>query len=230
MQGVQSSLELDEKQRRRTVWRFDSGGGSDENFRLLLQRGYHVHAKGLSSRRAAALARKVTRWDTYDDIWLGEVQPSFDLGRPCRIFVLRREKKGQFIHSYFVSTLTLPSKKHFLAFYNDRGGAEVEQFRQDKSGLAMAVRRKRSLSGQMAYILLTDLTHNLLADFKRHALKGSRFEHYGLKRIVRDLLCMPGVLRFDSQGNLVRIELLSQMKNSADLLICLERYYLMRFS
>lgn len=133
------------------------------------------------------------------------------------------------MHSYFVSTLTLASKKQFLTLYRQRGGAEVEQFQQDKSGLAMALRRKASLKGQTAYILLTDLAHNLLADFRRHALVGSQFEGYGLKRIVRDLLCVPGTLSFDEQGNLVYVKLLSQMKFSTELLICLKRYWFERF-
>lgn len=229
MAGVQSSLDLDPKQRRRAVWRFDGGGGSEANFRLLLNQGYHVHAKGLSSNRAAALAKRITRWDAYDDIWLGEVKTSFNWGRPLRIFVQRRLKKNKVLHSYYVSTLTLPSKKSFLTLYRDRGGAEVEQFREDKSGLAMAVRRKASFNGQSGYILLTDLAHNLLADFKRHALSGSRFETYGLKRMVRDLLAMPGTLTFDDKERLAYVKLPSQMKNSTDLLFCLERYYLERF-
>lgn len=229
MQGVQDSLELAKKQRQRTVWRMDSGGGSDANLRLLLGQGYQIHAKGYSSSRAAALARKVSRWDAYSDIWLGEVEPTFDLGQPIRVFVQRRLKKEQFVHGYFVSTLKLPSKMHFLTHYNHRGGAKTEQFREDKNGLAMAVRRKRSLDGQKAYILLTDLAHNLLADFKHCALQGSRFEKYGLKRIVRDLLCMPGLLTFD-HAKLVRIELPSQKQNAADLLRCLQQYYSTRFS
>ena len=94
----------------------------------------------------------------------------------------------------------------------------------------MAVRRKSSFNGQIAYILLTDLAHNLFADFKRHALMGSRFETYGLKRIVRDLLCLPGTLTFNDEGKLVYVKLLSQKKNSTDLLFCLERYCLERFS
>jgi hypothetical protein len=230
MVGVQSSLDLDQKQRNRTVWRFDGGGGSEANFRLLLQQGYHIHAKGLSSSRAAALAKQVSRWDAYDNIWLGEVKTTFKWGRPIRVFVQRRLKKDKLLPSYFVSTLTLPSKKQFLGLYRERGGAEVEQFRQDKSGLALAVRRKASFKGQTAYILLTDLAHNLLADFRRYALLGSRFETYGLKRIVRDLLGVPGTLIFDEQGQLVYVKLLSQMKISADLLICLERYWSERFS
>lgn len=227
--GVQSSLELGERQRQRTVWRFDGGGGSEANFRLLLQQGYQLHAKGLSSSRAAALAQNVSRWDAYGDKWLGEVEPTFDLGRPVRVFVQRRCKNGKFLHSYFVSTLQLPSKKHFLTYYYDRGGAEVAQFREDKSGLALAVRRKRLFSGQSGYILLTDLAHNLLAHFKHHALVGTRFEQYGLKRIIRDLLCLPGLLVFEDQ-KLVRMELLSLKQNSQDLLICLEKYCSERFS
>jgi len=179
--------------------------------------------------RAAALARQVKRWDPYGEVWLAEIEPTFDLGRPFRLFLLRRVKNGKFIHNYFVSTLTLPSKRHVLTLYNERGGAEVEQFRQDKSGLALAVRRKRSINGQMGYILLTDLAHNLLADFKRHGLCQSRFAGYGLKRIVRDLLCQPGTLHFEDE-NLVKVELLSQTKISVDLLSCLERYYLTRFA
>ena len=229
LKGVQSSLELDEKQRQRTVWRMDSGGGSDANFRLLLEQGYQLHAKGFSSSRAAALAKEVSRWDAYGEIWLGEVEPTFELGRPFRLFVQRRRKKEKFLHNYFVSTLKLPSKMHFLTYYNARGGAETEQFREDKSGLAMAVRRKRSLEGQKGYIFLTDLAHNLLADFKHHALAGSRFEEYGTKRIIRDLLCMPGSLVFDDK-KLVRVDLLSQKQNARDLLICLQKYYSERFS
>lgn len=207
----------------------DGGGGSEANFRLVVQAGYHLHAKGLSSSRAAALAKQVPRWDAYDDIWLGEVTPPFDLGRPIRVFVQRRKKKDQFLHAYFVSILTLPSKKHFLNFYNQRGGAEVEQFRQDKSGLALGIRRKQSFTGQTGYILLTDLAHNLLADFKHHALQNSPFADYGLKRMVRDLLQMPGRLVFDDH-KLIRLELLSLKQFAPDLLICLEKYHNDRFS
>ncbi len=227
--GVESSLELAPEQRRRTVWRMDGGGGSEANFRLIVQQGYHLHAKGLSSSRAAALAKHVSRWDAYDEVWLGEVTPPFTLDRPIRAFVQRRWKEDKFLHSYLVSTLTLPSKKHFWALYNHRGGAEVEQFRQDKHGLALGIRRKRSFNGQSGYVLLTDLAHNLLADFKHHALQDSPFARYGLKRIVRDLLQMPGRLIFDNH-KLIRVELLTQKQLASDLLICLGKYYNYHFS
>lgn len=179
----------------------------------------------MSNRRASALAEQVRRWDAHGDIWLGEVAPPVDYGRPVRVFVKRRLKKGKFRYSYYVTTLSLPSKGHFMAYYNGRGGAEVEQFRNDKSGLSLAARRKRAFLGQKGFILLTDLAHNLLADFSHQALVGTRFECYGLKRIVRDLLATPGRLVFGA-GELKRIELLSLKQFASDLLICLERYCL----
>lgn len=180
-------------------------------------------AKGTSNRRAEVLARQVHRWDAYDDYWLGEVAAPIDYGRPVRVFVKRRLKEGSFRHSYYVSTLSLPSKGLFMTYYDQRGGAEIEQFRNDKSGLNLTARRKRRFLAQKGYILLTDLAHNLLADFHHRALIGSRFEGFGPKRIIRDLLQMPGKLTFDD-GKIAKIELLSQKQFSKDLLICLERY------
>lgn len=201
----------------------DGGAGSDEHLIWLLARGYHVMAKGMSNRRAEALARQVQRWDTYqENAWLGEVAPPTDYGRPVRVFVKRRLKDGQLLHSYYVSTLSLSAKGSFLHLYDDRGGAEVEQFRNDKSGLSMEARRKRSFTGQAGYILLTDLAHNLLADFAHSALAESTFAGYGPKRIVRDLLHIPG--RVSWGENLVQIDLLSQNQFSEELVMCLVKY------
>lgn len=224
MLGAETALELAPEQRKRTVIRTDGGSGSDAHIRWLLGRNYHVMMKGIANRRAKALARQVSRWDAIEDCWLGEVEPPTEYGRPVRVFVKRRLKKGNFCYSYYVSTLSLPSKGHFMALYNLRGGAEVEQFRNDKSGLHLEVRRKHNLFAQKGLLLLTDLTHNLLADFHNRALCGSRFEAYGLKRIVRDLMATPGKLVFE-HGKLVRVELLSQKQFSKDLAVCLEKYY-----
>jgi len=221
--ATETALELAPAQRKRTVWRLDGGAGSDEQLCWLLARDYQIIAKGMSNRRAEALAQQVGRWDAYQQAWLGEVEPPFDYGRPVRVFVKRRLKEDKFCHSYYVSTLTLPSKAHFMNCYDRRGGAEVEQFRNDKNGLSMEARRKHSFAGQKGYILLTDLAHNLLADFAHRALSGSKFENYGLKRIVRDLLAIPGQLIFDN-GKLVRVELLSLKQNAKELSICLEKY------
>ena len=223
VEGAENALELSTKQRQRTVWRIDGGGGSDAQLRWLLARDYHIVAKGTSNRRAEALAQQVRRWDAYQHVWLGAVQPPVDYGRPVQVFVKKRCKADKYSHSYYVSTLSYPSKGLFMADYDRRGGAEVEQFRNDKSGLGLEARRKRSFLGQKGYILLTDLAHNLLADFYHRALLGSPFEGYGPKRLVRDLLAMPGRLVFDG-NQLARVELLSLKHFSSDLAICLERY------
>jgi hypothetical protein len=223
--GTENALELADKQRKRTVWRMDGGAGSDDQFRWLLQRGYQVMGKGLSGSRASALAQSVRRWDSYHDFQLAEAPSPIDYGRSVRVFVKRRWKDEKWQHSYYLSTLQLPSKRYFIDYYHQRGGAEVEQFRQDKQGLCLAARRKASFTGQQGFILLTDLVHNLLADFRNCALSHTRFANYGLKRIVRDLLNIPGRLYFDGQ-QLKRIELQTLNQNGKDLIICLERYCL----
>jgi hypothetical protein len=179
----------------------------------------------MNNRRAEALAGRVRRWDAAEqpDAWIGEVNPPVDYGRRVRVFVKRRLKDGAFCHSYYVTSLSLPSKGHYIASYDARGGAEIEQFRNDKQGLGLEARRKRSFFGQKGYILLTDLAHNLIADFYHHGLKNSPFESFGLKRIVRDLLAFPGHLILEDH-QLVQINLLSQKQFSKELSICLQKY------
>jgi len=217
------ALDLAPEQHKRVVWRMDGGAGSDEQLGWLLARNYHIIAKGTSNRRAEALAKQVNRWDPFEDAWLAEVTPYADFGRPVQVFVKKRLKKGEFVYSYYVSTLTLPSKARFMRYYQARGGAEVEQFRNDKGGLFLQARRKQSFAAQKALILLTDLAHNLLADFHHHALSDSPFAGFGLKRIVRDLLQIPGRLVFED-AQLKRIDLLSSHPHAKSLLTCLKKY------
>jgi len=189
----------------------------------LLERDYHIVAKGMSNRRAEAMARQVTRWDPYGDAWRGEVGPPVDQGIPVDVFLKRRHKDGAFVHSYYITTLLFPSKGPFMVQYDARGWAEVEQFRADNCGLSLEARRKHSFLGQKGYILLTDLAHNLLSNFYFQALVGTPFEGFSAKRIVRDLLATLGKLIF-ADGKLVRVELLSLKQCSRDLATCLERY------
>ncbi len=222
--AVESSFDLGPAERKRTLYRLDGGAGTDANLRWLLSRDYQVLAKGFSGKRANALAAQVLRWDPYDpQSWLGRVRPTFDLGRSIDVLVKKRFHQQRWKHSYYVTTLTFPSKKAFMDTYNRRGGAEVEQFRSDKSGLHLSARRKHRFDAQKALVLLTDLTHNLLADFRDRGLTHSPFAQWGLKRIVRDLLALPGRLYFEA-GQLKRIELLQTHPYAEALLICLERY------
>jgi hypothetical protein len=223
--GVESSLELQLEQRKRTVYRLDGGSGSDEKLSWLLARGYQIIAKGYSGKRAYALAQQISRWDPYDHrSWLGTMASSIDFGRPVHLLVKKQLHQQKWKHSYYVTTLTFPSKQAFMHRYNQRGGAEIEQFRADKDGLHLSSRRKQSFQAQRAIILMTDLAHNLLADFRHQALADSRFAHWGLKRIVRDLLAVPGRLYFPG-SQLKRIELLASHPYADELIICLETYY-----
>lgn len=222
--GAEDSLDLAKQHRKHVVYRLDGGSGTDDNLRWLLERGYHVLAKGYSGRRAHAWAQRVSRWDPYGtDCWLGTIPSPVDFGRPVRILLRKRLQDDRLKHSYYVTTLSFPSKKAYMDAYNHRGAAEIEQFREDKSGLHLSARRKQSFQAQKAMILLSDLAHNLLSDFRFQALSHTNFAHWGLKRIVRDLLAIPGRLVFhDSQ--LKRIELLQTHPYAKEMIICLEKY------
>lgn len=219
-----TSFDLAAAQRRQVFWRLDGGFGTDEKLRWLLGRGYQVVVKGFSGRRADNLARQVNRWNPYGDTWLGAVDCPVDLGRKVHAWVKRRVEKGQFQHSYYLTTLELHSLAAQMALYNQRGATEIEQFRHDKQGLHLSARRKHGFLAQKALILLDDIAHNLLADFQARALRESPFLGYAAKRIVRDLFAIEGRLTWDGQ-QLVRIELCRTHPNAEALVACLRSYF-----
>lgn len=221
--SAEGSFDLGAARRRMVLWRLDGGFGTDPNLHWLINRNYHFHAKGFAGRRAANLAKKVQRWIPYGDVWLGSVASPVDYGRPVRVWVKRRLENGQYRHSYYVTTLKLNSMTQAMRFYNQRGGAEVEQFRIDKQGLHLSSRRKQLLVAQQALVFLTDLAHNLLADFHHLALSGTVFEGFAAKRIVRDLLAIEGNLIWQD-GYLKRIELSKDHPFADALVNCLQKY------
>lgn len=220
----ESSLDLSPTKRKRVVWRLDGASGSDAfgKIRWMLARDYQLIAKGYSNVRAHKLAKQVYRWDPYGDAWLGEVAAPVDWGREVTVLVKKRLKKAKFVHSYYIFTLKMPSKRQLMNSYERRGGAEVEQFRHDKSGLALDVRRKRKFLAQQALILLTDLAHNFLAYLRHQILVGSSFANFGPQRIVRDLLSIPGRLVF-SGTQLKRIDLIATHPYARELLMYLQK-------
>lgn len=217
------SFDLGAARRGMVLWRLDGGFGTDPNLRWLADRNYHFHAKGFAGRRAANLAQKVQRWIPFGDVWLGSVASPVDYGRPVRVWVKRRLEKDRYLHSYYVTTLKLHSMTLAMQLYNQRGQAEVEQFRNDKQGLHLSSRRKQLLVAQQALILLTDLAHNLLADFQHVALSDTAFDGFAAKRIVRDLLATEGNLFWDG-GRLKRIALNQGHPHAEALLACLVKY------
>jgi hypothetical protein len=218
-----SVFDLAAAKRQRIHWRMDGGFGADDKVRWLLSRGYQVTVKGFSGRRANLLAQQVTRWNPYGDAWLGAVASPVDYGRSVHLWIKRRIEKGQFQHSFYLTTLQLHSLNAAMQLYDQRGGTEIEQFRNDKQGLHLSARRKHSFQAQKALIYITDLAHNLLADFSHVALTDSPFVGYAAKRMVQNLLSIEGNLIWQN-GRLKRIELSEKNPYAKTLIDCLVRY------
>jgi len=220
---MKNALDLAAKRRKRIAWRLDAGFGTFENFQWLLERQYHVLGKGFSSNCAHALAQQIPRWYRFKDRWLARAPCPFETDRQVRTWLLRRQEKDRFIYNYYITSLHFPSLAAATRTYQQRGGAEIEQFRNDKQGLHLSLRRKRTFNAQQGLVLLTDLAHNLLADFYTEALQDTIFNDFGLKRIVRDLLAIPGYLSW-SAPNELHIGLQRSHPYAEALLDCLVRY------
>jgi hypothetical protein len=62
VKAAEETLLLNEQRRRRTVLRIDAGGGSLKDVNWLLERGYHIHCKDYSTKRAAHWSLAVKEW------------------------------------------------------------------------------------------------------------------------------------------------------------------------
>jgi hypothetical protein len=98
------------------------------------------------------------------------------------------------------------------------------EIQTDKMGLLLARRRKRRFAAQEMRILLNDWAHNLWARFRRQALIGSRFADYGPKRIIRDLLTIPGEAII-ADNELVEGRLKTSHPYAAEMTHCLDRLW-----
>jgi hypothetical protein len=110
VEALEKTLELDETKRARTVLRMDAGGGSFNSVNYLLKRGYHLHGKDYSAKRAANLSQYVRRWiddPRHPDRQLGWVEAgSPGYVRHVRRLIMRwRNRNGQVCHHLLLSTL-----------------------------------------------------------------------------------------------------------------------------
>jgi hypothetical protein len=119
IEATETALELNEPQRKRTILRSDSGGGSMDDLNWVLARGYQVHAKDYSGVRAQALAKTVTQWvadpaDSRREMgWVTLEDPPYC--RPVkRIAVRCRKKNGQWAVGVIISTLTPQTVLHLV--------------------------------------------------------------------------------------------------------------------
>jgi len=187
-------LYLDLLRRQRTLIRLDGGFGSDDNLAWLLNRSYQLIAKGYSGKRAAAYARQVRHWIEVrpGEKWvaLSPVQLAFPV--PTQTVAVRwLTPKRRWRHALYITTDLNATPVEVVETYDDRGAGEVE-IQTDHMGLLLRRRRKRSFAAQEMLVLLNDLAHNWLAWLHAWVLQDTPFKSFGPKRIIRDLLSIPG--------------------------------------
>ncbi len=217
------TLQLDETKRKKTILRIDGGGGSDTNITALLQRHYQVLLKVHNWQRARKLAASVKVWmpdPKVPDREIGWVKQPHDYGQVTQQIAIRqRRPKGQWRYAVIVSTLsdamlqqlnrqgrthrlTARQRAFLIAYgYDLRGGGAETQNRNDKQGLGLAKRNKHKFAAQEMLVLLAQLAHNLVI-WTRNGLAGTApsLAKYGIQRMVRDVLHIPGYVRIDAVG------------------------------
>jgi hypothetical protein len=216
--------------------RVDGGGGSMGCLNGLLKSGYAFASKEYSARRAHLLATSVTDWvsDTAQPNrqmgWVTAQSRDYE-GAVRRLAVRSRSTKGRWQYAILLfgnltdcevlrlvgerpTTDAATIMRAYLHFYDQRGGGVESSFGQDKSGLGITKRNKKRFDAQRFLMLLGTLAHNLVIWSRRWLAQSSpevagRLQHYGIKRIIRDLYQIRGILHFDAQGRLCAITLCS---------------------
>lgn len=229
VEATERTLGLDEAKRQRTIWRIDAGGGSVADVNWLLARGYQVHCKDYSGLRAQALAKSVTAWVTDPQDpgrqagWV--TAPDLLYIRPLRRLAVRsRKANGQWGVGVILATLS-PSEVialtrqplhrvqdplavlwAYVYFYDQRGGGVESTIKGDKQGLGMTKRNKKRFAAQQMVTQLTALVHNVLVWLRDElAYHCPKLTHWGMLRLVRDVLQVRGKIVFDAQHRIVQI-------------------------
>jgi hypothetical protein len=229
--AAEEVLGLDEAKRERTILRVDSGGGSLDEINWLLARGYQVHAKDYSRQRARKLGGSVAEW--LDDPQIPGRQVGWVTSPPAeyvrevrRVAVRWQRQDGQWEYAVVLSTLTArdviaetgrPPEEvldhravtlAYVRFYDARGGGVETAIKDDKQGLGLTKRSKKRFAAQQVVVLLGALAHNVLVWARGWlAPHEPKLRRYGLKRLVRDVFHLSGLLTRDAQGQVVAIVL-----------------------
>ena len=98
--ATEKFLYITPDQRPPIIWRTDGGFGSDANLQWLIERDYHVVAKGFAWKRARAWAGRVSNWTEVrpGQRWIAWAPDQLDLRRPTRIVAVRwLTPKGQIV-------------------------------------------------------------------------------------------------------------------------------------
>jgi len=195
--------------RRQLCLRLDGGFGTDQNIDWVLSKGYQVVVKGLSGSRAAAWGRRIDHWQAIEPgrRWIGLPAQQLKFCRPTRTIAARwLDSAGKVRHALFVVTDLERPLLELAQTYDLRTRLEVD-FREDKQGLLLAKRRKHSWEAQETLALLTDLARNFIVMFRTQVLAGTPLADFGLYRLTREVLNVPGRAVLDGSGYLKELQL-----------------------
>jgi hypothetical protein len=227
VQAAEQVLDLDAERRARTLVRVDAGGGSVDDINWLLERDYQVLAKEYSGKRAHKLAATVTEWVDDPRVagrqlgWVAGAAPEYV--RPVlRIAVRCPKKNGRWGIGVLLAAMdtpetqgeaagALPSVAQLLTTvyrYDARGGGVETANKEDKQGLGIGKRSKKRFEAQQVVGQLGRLAHNLVVWAREWlVLEVPTVRKLGVKRLVRDVFAVNGLVERDAAGRIQRIVL-----------------------
>lgn len=222
VQAAEAVLDLAEARRARTIVRADRGGGTEDDINWLLKQNYQILVKTHSWRRAQKLAASVVEWGVDPDDpgrEAGWVQSPFTYAAATQQVAVRtRKTNGEWSYAVLVSNLSSEALGQLVSTtdplwavvyaYDLRGGGVETQNRNDKQGLGLTKRNKAAFAAQEMLVLLAQLAHNLAIWTRNHlAQTAPALQRFGILRLVRDVLQIPGQVQLDPQGHVVQITL-----------------------
>jgi hypothetical protein len=246
---VEQVLEISEKQRSRTLIRIDSGGGSYEKIKWMLERGYQILTKE-NNRKAEFYSHGVKKWfadQKHPGRELGWLTVDMeDFSRPVKRLVIRfpEHKSGKMKHHCLITTLepddiidllklpneTINNEKElalaYARLYDLRGGTVEIEIKESKQGIGINKRSKKRFEAQKMVMLLNSLAHNVLVWTRRWLTETDsehkiKFARFGALRLVRDVFHTQGMLKFNPDGQLFGIVLNRGAPLAADLVVAL---------
>lgn len=228
VEAAEDVLELDDRRREQTLIRIDSGGGKADHVNWLLNRGYGILLKSANWHYARQQAAQVTEWvddPRRPDRQLAWCPTPLDFEHPTQQLLIRKRKRnGDWAMSLVIARLPDSLLTELAGFaiahddlrllalayvYDQRGGGVETQFKNDKQGLGLQRRNKKSFHAQYMLVLLAQMAHNLMIWMRNSLALAAhpRFGGYGVLRLIRDVCQISGRVIFDDQSRILNIQL-----------------------
>ena len=111
----------------------------------------------------------------------------------------------------------------YVDLYDQRGGGVETSFKEDKQGLGITKRSKKRFPAQQVVVTLGALAHNVLV-WAKHWLHDPLpgIAQFGVKRLVRDIFGIGGLVTLNAQGQVISIVLNQANRRSHWLLVGLQ--------